>query len=57
MPGPMSAPNGIASVTAQRDPNKRIITGKTQVKRGGLESTKMRKFRESRAARRAQEES
>lgn len=56
MPGPMSSPNGVASVTAQRDPNKRIVSGKTAVKRKGTESARMKQFRESLAALRAQEE-
>ena len=58
MPGPMSTPNGVASTTAQRDLNKRIVTGKTQVKRGTIPKhrTGERKFQQSRAAQRAQEE-
>lgn len=36
MPGPMSAPNGIANTYQERDPKKPIVTGKTAKKRGTL---------------------
>lgn len=60
MPGPMSAPNGIANTWQPRDPNRRIITGKTAVKRGQDPRGDQRRnngyFRQSRQAQKAQEE-
>ena len=60
MPGPMSAPagfgkNGVANTYSQRDPKKRIYTGKTDMKRGRITETTLdrkakqltRKMRES----------
>lgn len=48
MPGPMSAPNGKANTFSPRDPNKRIVTGKTdkQRKKGKISAAKNRRSRD-----------
>lgn len=60
MPGPMSAPNGNVSLTDRNRNGKMVVTGKTAQKRTGSQSQKKRdeikRFQQSRAAQRAQEE-